>query len=78
MAIDGMDYFAGWVSGKHPPPPIGRTLNFVLVEVESGRIVFGGEVLQVGKRVASAQGWLTEAAGKLLAHVTTTCLVFEA
>lgn len=139
--LSGLDFFAGMLSGKYPPPPIAKTLNFNLVEAEHGRAVFEGEplrdfynpigsihgsyaaalldscmgcavhttmavgqayttleykislvrgmtdktgvvraegkVLQVGRRVATAEGWLTDAKGKLLAHGTTTCLVFE-
>jgi len=44
---------------------------------KTGRIRAEGKVLQVGRRVATAEGRLTDAAGKLLAHGTTTCLVFE-
>jgi acyl-coenzyme A thioesterase PaaI-like protein len=36
-----------------------------------------GVVLSMGRRVGSAEGRLTDRAGKLLAHATTTCLVFE-
>lgn len=139
--LSGMEFFAAMIDGQYPPPPIGKTLNFSLIEAEPGRTVFEGEplrdfynpigsihgsyaaalldscmgcavhtsltagqayttleykislvrgmtdktgkvraegkVLQVGRRVASAEGWLTDAAGKLLAHGTTTCLVFE-
>jgi acyl-coenzyme A thioesterase PaaI-like protein len=28
-----------------------------------------------GKRVATAEGWLEDAAGKLYAHASTTCIV---
>ena len=48
----------------------GMTLGTGLVRAE-------GKVLQVGRRVASAEGRLVDAAGKLLAHGSTTCLVFE-
>ena len=139
--LSGLEFFAGMLSGKVPPPPIAKTLNFNLVEAEHGRAVFEGEplrdfynpigsihgsyaaalldscmgcaihttmqvgqayttleykislvrgmtdktgvvraegkVLQVGRRVATAEGWLTDTKGKLLAHGTTTCLVFE-
>ncbi len=139
--LSGIELFAGMLSGKFPPPPIARVLNFELVEVEHGRALFEGEplrdfynpigsvhgsyaaalldscmgcavhttlavgqayttleykislvrgmsdktgkvraegkILQVGRRVATAEGWLTDSAGKLLAHGTTTCLVFE-
>jgi uncharacterized protein (TIGR00369 family) len=44
---------------------------------QTGRIRAEGKVLQVGRRVATAEGRLTDAAGRLLAHGTTTCLVFE-
>jgi uncharacterized protein (TIGR00369 family) len=139
--LSGLELFAGMLSGRFPPPPIAKVLNFELVEVENGRALFQGEplrdfynpigsvhgsyaaalldscmgcavhttlaagqayttleykislvrgmsdktgkvraegkILQVGRRVATAEGWLTDAAGKLLAHGTTTCLVFE-
>ena len=35
-----------------------------------------GRVLHAGRRVASAEGRLTDEAGRLYAHATTTCLVF--
>ncbi len=35
-----------------------------------------GEVISTGRRIATAQGRLTDASGRLLAHGTTTCLVF--
>jgi uncharacterized protein (TIGR00369 family) len=44
---------------------------------KTGIVRAEGKVLQVGRRVATAEGWLTDSAGKLLAHGTTTCLVFE-
>jgi len=139
--LSGLELIAGWAEGRYPPPPIGKVLNFGLVEAEFGRTVFEGEplrdfynpigsvhgsyaaalldsamgcavhsalaagqgyttleykitlvrgmsdktgrvraegkVLQVGRRVASAEGRLTDSQGRLLAHGTTTCLVFE-
>lgn len=44
---------------------------------KTGKVRAEGKVLQVGRRVATAEGWLTDSGGKLLAHGTTTCLVFE-
>jgi uncharacterized protein (TIGR00369 family) len=35
-----------------------------------------GKVINVGSRIATAEGRLTDSAGKLLAHGTTTCLIF--
>jgi uncharacterized protein (TIGR00369 family) len=44
---------------------------------ETGPIRAEGVVLQRGRRVGTAEGRITNASGKLLAHGTTTCLVFE-
>ena len=44
---------------------------------KTGVVRAEGKVLRVGRRVATAEGWLTDSKGKLLAHGTTTCLVFE-
>jgi uncharacterized protein (TIGR00369 family) len=37
-----------------------------------------GKVLHCGKQLATAEGRIVDAAGKLYAHATTTCLVFVA
>jgi len=34
-------------------------------------------VLHVGRRTATAEGKLLDAVGKLYAHGTTTCMVFQ-
>ena len=44
---------------------------------ETGPIRAEGVVLQRGRRVGTAEGRITDANGRLLAHGTTTCLVFE-
>src|ERR671915_522704 len=50
--------------------------NFVRpITAETGLIRCEGTVLHRGSRVATAEGKLTDAAGKLLAHGTTTCLI---
>jgi uncharacterized protein (TIGR00369 family) len=36
-----------------------------------------GKVLHCGKQLATAEGRIVDASGKLYAHATTTCLVFE-
>ncbi len=43
----------------------------------TGLIKAEGVVLTRGRRVGTAEGRLTDAEGRLLAHGTTTCLVFE-
>jgi uncharacterized protein (TIGR00369 family) len=44
---------------------------------ETGEIRAEGVVLNRGRRVGTAEGRITDRAGRLLAHGTTTCLVFE-
>jgi uncharacterized protein (TIGR00369 family) len=43
---------------------------------ETGRIRAEGKVLNCGRRVGTAEGRVTDAEGRLLAHGTTTCLIF--
>jgi uncharacterized protein (TIGR00369 family) len=45
---------------------------------KTGRIRAEGRILQVGKRIGTAEGKITDAQGRVLAHGTTTCLIFEA
>ena len=44
---------------------------------DSGVVRTEGKVLNPGRRAATAEARITDAKGKLLAHATTTCLVFE-
>ncbi len=43
----------------------------------TGLIRAEGAVLTCGRRVGTAEGRITDAGGRLLAHGTTTCLIFE-
>jgi uncharacterized protein (TIGR00369 family) len=43
---------------------------------ETGRITAEGVVLNCG-RIGTAEGRITDSKGRLLAHGTTTCLIFE-
>ncbi len=45
---------------------------------ETGEIKAEGIVLNRGRRIGTAEGRLTDFQGRLLAHGTTTCLIFEA
>jgi uncharacterized protein (TIGR00369 family) len=66
------------------PPGVGYTsldLNVKFlraVTVASGRIKCQGSVLQRGRRTALAEARMTDAAGRLVAHATSSCLIFEA
>jgi uncharacterized protein (TIGR00369 family) len=52
--------------------------NFVrALTVDTGPVLATGDVVHRGGRVATAEGKLVvEATGKLLAHASTTCLIF--
>lgn len=137
----GLDLLKSVMLGELPAPPISHTLDFFLIEVEPGRVVFQGhpraafynpigsvhggwtstlldscvacavhstlpagkgyttvelkvnfvravmpdtgplraegKVISVGSRIGTAEGRLTDASGKLYAHATTTCLIFD-
>ena len=44
---------------------------------DTGPVRTEGRTLSVGRRTATAEARITDAEGRLLAHATTTCLVFE-
>jgi uncharacterized protein (TIGR00369 family) len=44
---------------------------------ETGPITAEGKVLNIGRRVGSAEGRVIDSKGRLLVHGTTTCLIFE-
>lgn len=51
-------------------------VNFVRpVTVDCGTLVAAGEAIHVGRRTATASGRLTDGAGRVLAHASTTCIV---
>jgi uncharacterized protein (TIGR00369 family) len=45
---------------------------------ETGLITAEGVVLSRGRRIGTAEGRITDCNGRLLAHGTTTCLIFDA
>ncbi len=47
------------------------------ITVETGTITAEGVVLSCGRRVGTAEGRISDSNGRLLAHATTTCLIFE-
>src|SRR5438445_12405061 len=65
------------------PPGSGyTTLEFKIsfikgMSKDSGTVRTEGRTLSVGRRAATAEARITDAEGRLLAHATTTCLVFE-
>jgi uncharacterized protein (TIGR00369 family) len=47
------------------------------VTPETGLVRAEGSVISRGRRVGTAEGRLTDTQGRVLAHGTTTCLIFE-
>jgi uncharacterized protein (TIGR00369 family) len=47
------------------------------VTVDSGRLTVTGEVLQRGRRTALAEARMLDAKDRLVAHATSSCLLFE-
>ncbi len=47
------------------------------ITAETGIVRAEGRTLNVGRRTAAAEGRLTDAKGRLLAHASTTCLIFD-
>jgi uncharacterized protein (TIGR00369 family) len=44
---------------------------------DAGPIKAEGIVLNMGRRIGTAEGRLSDKTGRLLTHGTTTCLIFE-
>jgi uncharacterized protein (TIGR00369 family) len=44
---------------------------------DTGPVRTGDKTLSVGRRAATAEARITDSKGRLVAHATTTCLVFE-
>ena len=65
--------------------PAGRVFTTLEMKInyvrpmrrETGEVRCEAEVLHAGSRVATAEGRLVDAAGKLYAHGTATCMLFR-
>jgi uncharacterized protein (TIGR00369 family) len=42
LSLSGLEYMQGMVEGRHPGPPISRTMGYTLHSVSDGRVVFRG------------------------------------
>jgi uncharacterized protein (TIGR00369 family) len=77
-----LDTAAGCAVHTTLPPGVGYTsldlsVKFLRpVTVASGLLHCEGTVLQRGRRTALAEARLIDKAGRLVAHATSTCLVF--
>jgi len=53
-------------------------VNFVrAVTPDIGPLRAEGKIINLGGRIGTAEGRLTDTAGRLYAHATTTCLIFD-
>jgi uncharacterized protein (TIGR00369 family) len=43
---------------------------------ETGEVRAEGKIIHAGRQIATAEGRLTDSSGRLLAHASTTCLIF--
>src|SRR5215203_2660636 len=83
VALTLLDSAMGCAVHTTLPAGVGYTTlevktNFVRpITAETGLIRCEGHVIHSGSRIATAEGKLTDADGKLLAHGTTTCLIFR-
>ena len=52
-------------------------VNYVRAMTDkTGLVRAEGKVINIGSRIATSEGRLVDASGKLFAHGTTTCLIF--
>src|SRR5580698_4915303 len=78
-----MDSAMGLAVHSMLPAAIGyTTLEFKIsfirgMSKETGVVRTEGRTLNVGRRAATAEARISDTKGRLVAHATTTCLVFE-
>lgn len=83
LAMTLLDSCMGCAVQSHMPAGSGYTTleaktNLVrAITAGTGRLRAIGRTLHVGKRMATAEGRLEDASGKLYAHATTTCIVLS-
>ncbi|WP_043267591.1 PaaI family thioesterase [Streptomyces sp. CT34] len=65
------------------PPRVGYTtlelkVNYIrAVPLDAGKLTARGTVIHTGRRTATAEGKVLDAQRKLIAHATTTCMIFH-
>ena len=81
LAMTLLDSAMGCAVQTHMPAGGGYTTleaktNLVrAITSDTGKLRAIGKVVHLGKRIATAEARLEDAAGKLYAHATTTCIV---
>jgi hypothetical protein len=67
--LSGLEFLKAIAEGRAPMAPLARLLGFQPSEAE-------GNIIHLGRQTATAEGRITDSRDRLLAHATTTCLVF--
>ena len=82
--LSGLDQLRGIRDGRFGVAPMQALMNMRLVEAEDGRVVFSGipgehhyNPVHRGRTIATAEGRLLDLAGKLIAHGSTTIMIFR-
>jgi uncharacterized protein (TIGR00369 family) len=70
------------IRSTHEKGVASTTLEFKVslvrpITPETGPIRAEGSVLNCGRRIGTAEGRITDGQGRLLAHGTTTCMIFR-
>lgn len=53
-------------------------VNYIrTVPIDGARLVGTGTTIHVGRQVATAEGRVVDAQGRLVAHATTTCMIYR-
>ena len=55
---------------------VGKVPRVLVGREETGEVRAEGKIVSSGRRIATAEGRIVDAARKLYAHGTTTCLIF--
>jgi uncharacterized protein (TIGR00369 family) len=83
LACTLFDSTMGCVVHTELPAGVGytrveRKVSFLRpITTDTGRLLCEGRTIHVGGRIATAEARLTDEAGKLYGHATTTCMVFR-
>jgi uncharacterized protein (TIGR00369 family) len=65
------------LDAKHAYTTVQLNVNLTRpISRDTGRMIAEARIVHRGGRIATADGRLTDGAGKLLAHATTTCMIF--
>ncbi|MGL4325841.1 MAG: PaaI family thioesterase [Beijerinckiaceae bacterium] len=57
---------------------VSMTVQMVrALQGDGQRVTCEGKIVHMGNRVATSEGWLRDAKGRIIAHGTETCVIFD-